>query len=66
LSSFFSSRCCSLFSCFVNFSAGEVEAAFGEDVDPTVADGDAEGIGSILRGLNLCAWDLNLPCGACC
>jgi len=46
----FSPRFCSFFSCFVNFSAGEVEGAFGADVDVTVADGDAEGIGSILRG----------------
>ena len=53
--SFFSSRFCSFFSCFVSFSAGEVEGlegalARGDDVDVTVGEGEAEGIGSILRG----------------
>jgi len=58
LNSFFSSRFCSFFSCFVNFPPGdieEVEAAFGDDVDVTAGDGDAELIGFVSRGLNFCA-----------
>jgi hypothetical protein len=50
--SFFSSRFSSFFSCLVNFSLGDgdVVEAFGEGVDLAVADGEADGIGSILRG----------------
>jgi len=58
LNSFFSSRFCSFFSCFVNFSPGDddgIEAAFSDDVDGTAGDGDGELIGSILRGLNFSA-----------
>jgi len=56
--SFFSSRFCSFFSCFVSFPPGEdtgVEAAFGNDVDVTVGDGDGEPIGLMSLGLNFCA-----------
>jgi hypothetical protein len=55
---FFSSRFCSFFSCLANFPPGDiegVEAAFGVDVDATVADGDAELVGFASRGLNFCA-----------
>ena len=51
--SFFSSRFCSFFSCLVSFAPGDdkgVEAAFGGNADVTAGDGEAEGIGSILRG----------------
>jgi hypothetical protein len=57
-SSFFSSRFCSFFSCFVNFSpedVEEVDAALGADVDVTVGEGDAELIGFVSRGLNFSA-----------
>jgi len=53
LNSFFSSRFCSFFSCFVNFPSGEIEGA--EAASGIAGGGDGELIGSILRGLNLCA-----------
>jgi hypothetical protein len=64
LNSCFSSRFCSFFSCFVNFPSGDeegVKAAFGDDVDVTVGDGNAELVGFVSRGLNFCAWDLDFP-----
>src|SRR5204862_2708557 len=54
----------SFLSCLVNFPPGEIEgteAAFGIGIDVTDGDGDGELIGSILGGLNFCAWDLNFP-----
>jgi len=56
--SFFSSRFWSFFSCLFSSPPGEeggADVAFGDDVDVTVADGEAKPIGSILRGSNFCA-----------
>jgi len=58
LNSFFSSRFCSFFSCFVNLPPGKIEGAepaSGIGVDVTAGDCDGELIGSTLRGLNFCA-----------
>jgi len=56
--SFFSSRFWSFFSSLASFPPGEeggADVAFGDDVDVTLDDGEAESIGSILRGSNFCA-----------